>query len=236
MSANHAGWRDSRGCGRGHGWCLLGRPRVAPTAGVRFRPIRTSTFAKERCPMTAERSHQNLRHHAARRRAIARRQHEHRRKAGNRPSAGRPGRRHHRSRLSRSPRPATSKRSAKSPTTFAARRSAAWPAATTPTSTAPGKPCKTAEQSRIHVFLATSAIHREFKLKMDKDEIIRRAIAGVQPCRQLLRRHRILARRCGPHRAGFSLRSGRSRDRGRRHDRQHSRHRRLCHAGPHRPA
>jgi len=36
-----------------------------------------------------------------------------------------------------------------------------------------------AAQPRIHVFLATSAIHREFKLKMDKDEIIRRAIAGV---------------------------------------------------------
>jgi 2-isopropylmalate synthase len=33
---------------------------------------------------------------------------------------------------------------------------------------------------RIHVFLATSAIHREFKLKMDKDEIIRRAIDSVR--------------------------------------------------------
>lgn len=32
---------------------------------------------------------------------------------------------------------------------------------------------------RIHVFLATSAIHREFKLRMDKEEIIRRAVAGV---------------------------------------------------------
>lgn len=32
---------------------------------------------------------------------------------------------------------------------------------------------------RIHVFLATSAIHREFKLKMGKEEIIRRAIEGV---------------------------------------------------------
>ncbi len=32
---------------------------------------------------------------------------------------------------------------------------------------------------RIHVFLATSAIHREFKLKMDKEEIIRRAVEGV---------------------------------------------------------
>lgn len=39
---------------------------------------------------------------------------------------------------------------------------------------------KPAERSRIHVFLATSAIHREFKLKMDKDEIIRRAVEGVE--------------------------------------------------------
>jgi 2-isopropylmalate synthase len=37
-----------------------------------------------------------------------------------------------------------------------------------------------AAQPRIHVFLATSAIHREFKLKMDKDEIIRHAVAGVK--------------------------------------------------------
>ena len=39
---------------------------------------------------------------------------------------------------------------------------------------------KEAQQPRIHVFLATSAIHREFKLKMDKSEIVRRAIAGVE--------------------------------------------------------
>lgn len=37
-----------------------------------------------------------------------------------------------------------------------------------------------AEKARIHVFLATSAIHREFKLKMDKEEILRRAVAGVE--------------------------------------------------------
>jgi len=42
---------------------------------------------------------------------------------------------------------------------------------------------KPAPQPRIHVFLATSAIHREFKLKMDKEEIIRRAIEGVQRAR-----------------------------------------------------
>jgi 2-isopropylmalate synthase len=39
---------------------------------------------------------------------------------------------------------------------------------------------KLAKQPRIHVFLATSAIHREFKLKMGKDEIIEHAVAGVR--------------------------------------------------------
>src|ERR1041385_2246464 len=33
---------------------------------------------------------------------------------------------------------------------------------------------------RLHVFLATSAIHRDFKLHMAKDEIVRRAVEGVQ--------------------------------------------------------
>jgi 2-isopropylmalate synthase len=40
-----------------------------------------------------------------------------------------------------------------------------------------------ASRPRIHVFLATSAIHREFKLKMAKDEIVRRAIEGVTRAR-----------------------------------------------------
>lgn len=38
---------------------------------------------------------------------------------------------------------------------------------------------KHAENPRIHVFLATSAIHREHKLKMEKSEIIERAVEGV---------------------------------------------------------
>src|SRR5262245_65640386 len=36
---------------------------------------------------------------------------------------------------------------------------------------------------RIHVFLATSAIHREFKLHMAKEEILRRAVEGVTRAR-----------------------------------------------------
>lgn len=42
-----------------------------------------------------------------------------------------------------------------------------------------------AEKARLHVFLATSAIHREFKLRMDKDTIIERAIAGVRRAKAL---------------------------------------------------
>ena len=39
---------------------------------------------------------------------------------------------------------------------------------------------KDAERPRIHVFLATSAIHREHKLRMSKEDIIRRAVEGVR--------------------------------------------------------
>ena len=44
---------------------------------------------------------------------------------------------------------------------------------------------KDAEKPRLHVFLATSAIHREFKLNMAKHEIIRNAIEGVKIARDL---------------------------------------------------
>jgi 2-isopropylmalate synthase len=42
---------------------------------------------------------------------------------------------------------------------------------------------KDAKRPRIHVFLATSAIHREFKLHMDRQEIVRRSIEGVKRAR-----------------------------------------------------
>ncbi len=41
-----------------------------------------------------------------------------------------------------------------------------------------------AERHRIHVFLATSAIHRQYKLNMAKDEIIRSAVEGVRIARE----------------------------------------------------
>jgi 2-isopropylmalate synthase len=44
---------------------------------------------------------------------------------------------------------------------------------------------KDSPRPRIHVFLATSAIHREFKLRMAREEIIRRAVEGVKLARSL---------------------------------------------------
>lgn len=41
-----------------------------------------------------------------------------------------------------------------------------------------------AQKKRIHVFLATSAIHREHKLKMDKQQIIDRAISSVRDAKE----------------------------------------------------
>jgi 2-isopropylmalate synthase, bacterial type len=43
------------------------------------------------------------------------------------------------------------------------------------------------ERGRIHVFLATSAIHREFKLKKAEEEIIRMATEGVKRARSLVK-------------------------------------------------
>src|SRR3954464_4621108 len=42
-----------------------------------------------------------------------------------------------------------------------------------------------AARGRIHVFLATSAIHRQFKLNMAQEEIIRTAVEGVKFAREL---------------------------------------------------
>jgi 2-isopropylmalate synthase len=42
-----------------------------------------------------------------------------------------------------------------------------------------------AERKRLHVFLATSAIHRQYKLNMAQEEILRLAAAGVGKAREL---------------------------------------------------
>ena len=48
---------------------------------------------------------------------------------------------------------------------------------------AAGRAIAPANRGRIHVFLATSAIHREFKLRMTPDEIVERAVQGVRQAR-----------------------------------------------------
>jgi 2-isopropylmalate synthase len=40
-----------------------------------------------------------------------------------------------------------------------------------------------AESARIHVFIATSPIHRKFKLKLTQEEVLRRAVMGVKLAR-----------------------------------------------------
>ncbi len=42
------------------------------------------------------------------------------------------------------------------------------------------------QKVRVHLFLATSPIHREFKLKMAEDEIVRRAVESVKYCADLM--------------------------------------------------
>lgn len=43
-----------------------------------------------------------------------------------------------------------------------------------------GEALSAAERKRIHTFIATSPIHREYKLKMTEDEIVARAVEGVR--------------------------------------------------------
>jgi 2-isopropylmalate synthase len=49
---------------------------------------------------------------------------------------------------------------------------------------ASGEAIKPARSGRIHTFIATSPLHREFKLKMSKDEIVNHAIKCVELCRE----------------------------------------------------
>jgi 2-isopropylmalate synthase len=42
------------------------------------------------------------------------------------------------------------------------------------------------KRARIHVFLATSAIHRQYKLRKAKSEIVRQAVAGVRHARRFV--------------------------------------------------
>lgn len=43
-----------------------------------------------------------------------------------------------------------------------------------------GEALKGAKKSRIHVFIATSPIHMEYKLKMTPDQVVEKAVEGVK--------------------------------------------------------
>lgn len=49
---------------------------------------------------------------------------------------------------------------------------------------ASGRAIEPAKSGRIHTFIATSPLHREYKLKMSKDEVIERAIKGITLARE----------------------------------------------------
>ncbi|GMO56150.1 MAG: hypothetical protein Ta2G_15960 [Termitinemataceae bacterium] len=49
---------------------------------------------------------------------------------------------------------------------------------------------------RIHIFLATSPVHMEYKLKMKADQVLENAVAAVKYAKKVCGRHRILCRRC----------------------------------------
>ena len=86
---------------------------------------------------------------------------------------------------------------------------------------------KGAARSRIHTFIATSALHMEKKLRMTPRAGARAGEAGGALRAQPGGRRRVLARRRLPLRPGLPVPRARSRDRRRRDDDQHPRHRRL---------
>ena len=142
-----------------------------------------------------------------------------------------PRRGHHRGRLPDRLAGRLRRASATSPAASStAPRSAAWPAATTPTSTGPGRPCRPARAAadprlprhQLDPPRVQAADERGRGARPGR----RRRDAGPRP----LRRRRVLARGRRPHRDRLPLPRGRGGDRRRRDHGQHSRHRRLRHA------
>jgi len=96
---------------------------------------------------------------------------------------------------------------------------------------ASGEAIKPAASGRIHTFIATSPLHREYKLKMSKDEIVRRAIAGVELARTYTDDVEFSAEDAHPHGARLPETRRRSRHKSRRLDHQYSRYGGLYNAG-----
>ena len=78
------------------------------------------------------------------------------------------------------------------------------------------------------LFIATSALHMEKKLRMTPEQVFEQARLSVRFARNLCGRRRVLARRRLPLRPRLPLPRARGGDRRRRDDDQHPRHRGLC--------
>ncbi len=64
-----------------------------------------------------------------------------------------------------------------------------------------------AASKRIHVFLATSPLHRRHKLNMSREQVVETGIKAIAACAFAVRRCRVLGRRCDSHRTGIPDRS-----------------------------
>ena len=76
---------------------------------------------------------------------------------------------------------------------------------------------KGASKHRIHVFVATSEIHREHKLRMAKDEIIKSAVGAIGLARELCDDVEFFPGRRLPHRTRLFGRRRQRRNRSRCH-------------------
>ena len=85
-----------------------------------------------------------------------------------------------------------------------------------------------AAHPRIHVFLATSDLHLERKLKIDRDEALRRIERAVVRARKLVEDIEFSCEDATRTDLDFLCRAVQTRDRGRCHDDQSSRHGRVC--------
>ena len=90
---------------------------------------------------------------------------------------------------------------------------------------------KGAARPRIHVFLATSDIHLQYKLQDFAPAVPGAGARCGPPGQVVLRRRGILSRGRHPHRPRISVPGPRGRGRSRRHHAQYSGHGRLHHAG-----
>ena len=181
--------------------------------------------------MTPTRPSADLRHHAARRRAVARLQHDPAREAARGARAGGARCRCNRGGISGRLARGLGERECGGARGAGPDHLRRWPAATREDIELAARALGTAPRQRIHVFLATSAIHRQYKLNMAQEEILRRAVEGVPIARELLRGRGVLARGRLAHRARVPGAGRRGRDRGGRHHGQHPRHGRLHGAG-----